>query len=151
MEAGRILGVLLVAIGVISLIGVTTGVGGEIVVGAIGIAFLVGFAATRNYGLLVPGGIMTGLGAGIVVDALGGPDAAPVLGLGMGFLLIALVDVLDGGGTGAWWWPLIPGGILTVVGATQVAGIDDIGRYVVPAGLVVVGAVLLLRHPSVKT
>jgi hypothetical protein len=148
MAPNRILGLLLIGIGGALLVVVTTDVGGELVVAVIGVAFLVAYAATRAYGLLIPGAILTGLGTGIVAATLGGPDALVVLGLGLGFITIAVVDVLQGAQGGAWWWPLIPGGILTTVGASELVGVADIGRYVVPAILILIGIGLLARRPG---
>ncbi len=145
MDTNRTLGILLIAIGLLSLLAFATDVGGEIVVGAIGVGFLAFYVTTRNYGLLVPGAILTGLGSGIIINAYGGPSAAVVLGLGAGFLAIAVVDIVAGKQAAGWWWPLIPGGILTLIGASELAGIRNVGQYLVPAGLIAVGIVLIMR------
>ena len=82
-----------------------------------GLAFLATFIATRSYGFLVPGGILTGFGAALVAQDLGLVDDIGLFGLGGGFLLIPALQLAtrmprDGG----WWWPLIPGGILVLLG-----------------------------------
>src|SRR3990172_3060943 len=63
--------VVLIAVGVIGLASqlfeFKTDVGGWIVM-LIGLGFLGPFAFTRQYGFLIPGGVMTGLGAGIVAS-----------------------------------------------------------------------------------
>ncbi len=146
MATSRILGLLLIAIGAALLLVLTTGVGGEVLVGFLGLAFLAAYATTRTYGFLVPGGILTGLGTGILIAARDGPDAAVVLGLGAGFLVIALVSALVGPRPAGWWWPLIPGGVLSAVGAAGLTGVEDLPAYLVPAALVVVGLLLLLRR-----
>lgn len=146
MSAERVLGLALVALGAVLLVVLTTDVGPESVVAFIGGGFLVAYVATRNYGFLVPGGILTGLGTGIILTGLGMPGEMVLMGLGSGFTLIAVVDLLVSRGTGAWWWPLIPGGVLLTVGASTMAGITDVGAYLVPAGLIVIGLVLLLRR-----
>jgi hypothetical protein len=140
----RVMGLLLIGGGLLWLLAVTTDLDGVYVVPAIGAGSLVAYVVTRRYGLLVPGGILSGLGAGLVVAASGGPDEAVVLGLGLGFVSIAVLDAVLGDGRAAWW-PLIPGGILTVIGGGQLPGVRDIGVYLVPAALVVVGLALLLR------
>jgi hypothetical protein len=143
--------IVLIAIG---LIGVITqvwkpsaDVGGWVVL-VIGLGFLAAFASTRRYGYSIPGGIMTGLGAGIVVSQAftwktgEGEGGAVVLGLGLGFLSILLlqrfaVEVRNS------WWPVIPGGILTAVGAALLIGgqavkaLDYWGVAVVAIGLLV--------------
>lgn len=121
--------VILIIVGVAGLVSqvvdVKADLGGWIVM-LIGVGFLVAFTFMRHYGYLVPGGIMTGLGAGIVASeslTLGGEQTggAVVLGLGLGFLAIwvigALVHVER-----HHWWPIVPGGILAVVGVALLIG-----------------------------
>lgn len=147
MGSQRVVGLLLVAIGLALLLALTTDVGGQVVVAALGVGFLAAYAATRSYGYLVPGAILTGLGTGIVVADLGGPEGAIQLGLGLGFLAIAVLDRLTGGTGSGWWWPFIPGGILTVAGGSDISGVRNVGVYVVPAVLIVVGIWLVFRRP----
>jgi hypothetical protein len=139
-------GLLLIAGGLLWALVAATDLDGTVVVPGVGVGFLLAYAASRRYGLLVPGGILTGLGLGLVVAAQGGPEASVVLGLGLGFLSIFVLDTVAGRGDAAWW-PLIPGGILAVVGGSQIAGIRDIGVYLVPAALIVAGLLLLVRPP----
>ncbi len=146
MRSTRIAGLILIALGVALLVALTTDVGGEAIVGFLGVAFLVAYATTRAYGYLVPGGILTGLGAGLTVESLGGPSASVLLGLGGGFLAIALIHRLVGSAGAAWWWPLIPGGVLTVVGVSNLPGTPNLGRYLVPIALIAIGSLLLLRR-----
>lgn len=146
MSSDRILGFALIGIGLVLLLGTLLDVGGEIVPGLIGLGFLAAYVRTRNYGFLVPGGILTGLGAGLVLASQGVAGEVVPLGLGLGFLAIAVVSRLTGGDWPGWWWPLIPGGILTAVGTGGLAESWDLGRYVVPAILIVVGAGLLFRR-----
>jgi hypothetical protein len=119
--------VTLIAIGAGTLAVRAAGPGaGSLLVLVLGIAFTTAFAVTRQYGLLVPGGILTGLGTGIVVSQqIAGTDqttaAVVVLGLGLGFLSIwvigSLLRVAD-----SHWWPLVPGGILALVGGALLVG-----------------------------
>jgi hypothetical protein len=148
METNRIVGFLLIVVGSAALLAATTPLGGEIVVVSLGLAFLGCYVVTRAYGLLVPGAILTGLGTGTLVAAAGGPQEAVTLGLGLGFLAIAGLDVLLREPSGAWWWPLIPGGVLTVVGTSTMTGVQDVGRYVVPLLLVALGIRLLVRRDT---
>jgi hypothetical protein len=140
----RLTGFLLIAGGVLWFAIVTTGLDGTVVVPGAGVGFLVAYLATRRYGLLIPAGILCGLGTGLVVEGQGGPSGAVPLGLGLGFAAIAAVGTALGDGDAAWW-PLIPGGILILVGGSQIASIRDAGIYLVPAALVVAGLFLLLR------
>ncbi len=146
MSTNRIVGLLLIALGGALLLVTTTELGGEVLLALVGLAFLVAYGATRTYGFLVPGGIVTGLAGGIIAAEQGAPGAAVVLGLGCGFLFIAAVDRVLGAVGPGWWWPTIPGGILLVIAAAALTGIEDLPAYLVPAALIVVGAVLLLRR-----
>jgi len=120
-------------------------------VAVIGLAFLTAYAFTRNYGFLVPGGIMSGLGIGIIYETLLDANGAPVLlGLGLGFITIYVISRLQGR-MSADWWPLIPGGILTTVGlflaADQTGLLGTIGRWW-PAALIIIGVFLIYRRRS---
>lgn len=148
MTSQRILGLLLIAIGGALLIVLTTDVGGEVVVVFLGLGFLVAYLPTRTYGFLVPGGILTGLGAGMVAASQGGPGVSVPLGLGCGFLAIALIDRLVGASGGVWWWPLIPGGILVTGSVSNLSGVPNLERYVVPGVLIIIGVALLVRRPT---
>jgi hypothetical protein len=127
-----------------------TPVAGGVVVLLIGVGLLGAFSLTRQYGYLIPGGIMTGLGAGIVVseyltltgEASGG---VIVLGLGLGFVSIWAVSSLLNLAQ-HHWWPLIPGGILSTVGGALLIG----GRTVALldywyVAVIAVGLILLWR------
>ncbi len=146
-------GVLLVVLGVALLLIELTGVGGVAVVLLGGLAFLATFLATRSYGFLVPGGILTGFGTALVLEDVGVVTDVALLGLGGGFLLIPVVQLLartprEGG----WWWPFIPGGILTGLGLLEYLRGSAAG-LVLPGLLIIIGLVFLLsaalRRPDV--
>src|SRR3970282_85933 len=89
MDRRVVPGLVLIALGVLFLLFQQVGVGGEAVVAVIGLVLLAGYAYTRNYGFLIPGGIMTGLGMGIILAARSpGGGSAGLLGLGVGFFRI---------------------------------------------------------------
>ena len=93
MDRRVVPGLVLIALGVLFLLFQQVGVGGEAVVAVIGLVLLAGYAYTRNYGFLIPGGIMTGLGMGIILAARSpGGGSAVLLGLGLGFLCIYVID-----------------------------------------------------------
>jgi len=144
MVGRSLAGVLLVVLGVALLLIELTGVGGVAVVLLGGLAFLATFLATRSYGFLVPGGILTGFGAALVLEDLGVVSDVALLGLGAGFLLIPLVQLLVGmRREGGWWWPFIPGGILTGLGLLEHLRGSAVG-LVLPGLLIIVGLVFLL-------
>jgi len=123
---------------------------GSFVLLGLGVAFLVSHAYYGSYGFLVPGGILTGLGLGVLAEEVLGVGGEPVvLGLGLGFVLVWAVDRLithKGPETGAWW-PLIPGGILTLVGLASLFPdlSDAVLHYTWPIAIIVLGAVLIAR------
>lgn len=143
MSSERILGLILVGLGAVLLLILTTDIGPEAIVAFIGLSFLIAYGVTRSYGFLVPGGILTGLGTGIVLSALNWPGNLVVIGLGAGFLLIAIVDLTVGARSEGWWWPLIPGGILSVVGVATSTRVN-FGAYALPVLLIGIGVLLLL-------
>lgn len=143
-------GLVLIGLGVLFGIVQLTGVGGEAVVAVIGGGLLVGYAVTRHYGYLVPGGILTGLGIGIIWQAMVLNDAggAVLVGLGAGFLSIYLVDTLVRRDR-ALWWPVIPGGITLTIGLVLETGRGGTlagAALLWPIFLVVIGGALLLRQ-----
>ena len=147
-----VFGIILLALGagglVLQVVQPKTDLGGWIVM-IIGAGLLGAFAYTRQYGYLVPGGIMTGLGAGIMVSESikftsdEGTGGVIVLGLGLGFLSIwvigSIVHVAQ-----HHWWPIIPGAILATVGAALLLGgqavalLDYWGVVVIAIGLFVI-------------
>lgn len=140
-------GLILIALGALFFLVQLTDLGGEAVVAVIGGAFLVAYAFTRQYGFLVPGGIMTGLGLGILWQSQATPDAGGVvvIGLGAGFLSIYLIDLLVRR-TSALWWPIIPGGILTTIGVLiEVDRVDILAEleWAWPVVLIAIGVIVL--------
>lgn len=146
MVAQRIVGLSLIVLGVLLFMFQIAGVGAESVVLLIGLTFLVAYSATRQYGFLVPAGILTGLGAGVVGAELGAADAVVPLGLGLGFVAIAVVDWAVRGRTSGFWWPFIPGGIISVAALGDMPVMRDLVPYLLPTGLVVVGLLLVFKH-----
>lgn len=151
MQGARLAGLLLIAVGTGLLVTTLTDVGGEVLLGALGLAFLISYADGRTYGLLIPGAILTGLALGVGAASLGAPEPAAAVGLGAGFLAIAVVDRLRAPGRPGWWWPLIPGGILTVTGTGAWLGLDDPPAVLVPLALIAVGVALLLGRRGRST
>lgn len=141
MTTSRALGLALIWFGVLLLAITTTDLGGELLLPGIGVGLLVAYLATGSYGLLIPGAIVTGLGIGTVAAAQGAPSGVEPLGLGLGFLAIALVSGTRGPRIAGWWWPLIPGGIITVFALNE---LTDAGPIVLPLALIAAGLVLLV-------
>ena len=140
-------GVILVVVGLVLLGAQWFSVTGGVVLGAIAAVFLAAHVATGSYGLRVPGLILAGLAVGVGVQESGlDPQGGfVVVGLAGGFLAIYLVDAVTG--HTERWWPLIPGGILAVVGISEIvegtAAAETVARLW-PVGLIVAGLVVLL-------
>lgn len=125
-------GLILVAIGLIALVGqfATFSVPenlGLLIVPGLGGLFLAWGILTRNPGLIVPGGILSGVGWGIY--AISGPfsiwqgdneGGVFLIFLGLGFGLITVLTAVFTKET--HWWALIPGGIIAFVGMSILFG-----------------------------
>ena len=114
---------------------------------ALGIAFLGAYFYGRQYGFLVAGGILTGLGIGLALGSVI-PGIAPVNGLGVGFLLIWVIDLITGRGRAGRYWPLVVGTILLVGGLSPVLLNMSIWRLLWPAILIIIGVAILARSFS---
>lgn len=121
---------------------------------SLGVMFLVWGTATRQLGLIIPGGILSGIGPGIY---LGFGTSNPTNGLtgtgvmlvyfGLGWILISALSIVVF--RKFLWWPLIPGGIMAVTGWSlylsgdphnALAFISNTGSL----GLIIFGIYLLL-------
>lgn len=140
-------GIILVVLGLMFLAAQWFDFTGAAVLGALSVFFVVMYATTRKYGFVIPGMILGGLAVGVGLQEYGYDPSGGVvvLGLGAGFIAIYLINVLVQ--TPASWWPLVPGGILSVVGLTQVAegtaAAETIARLW-PVGLIVAGVIVLI-------
>ena len=109
----------------------------------IGLGFLTWWAFRGTYGLLVPGGVLTGLGLGLMLGEGGFYGNAVALGLGAGFLAIYALDALRRRQRSSWW-PLVPGIVLVAVGLLQhTSGWDALGGLGWPLLLIVVGLIIV--------
>src|SRR4029077_12844294 len=121
---------------------------GSVVVLAVGVAFLIKWAIDRGTGSLYAGAIITALAVPGLLDAAGvEADGLSTFSFGIAFLFIALVRAASGGG---WGWQLWFGGLLTLVGAVNIAGASFAG-YLLPIGLVVLGLILIGRGGMGRT
>ena len=139
-------GIILVVLGLMFLAAQWFDFTGAAVLGALSVFFVVMYATTRKYGFLIPSTILGGLAIGVGLQEYGYDSSGGivVLGLGAGFIAIFLVNVLVQ--SPASWWPLIPGGILSVVGGTQLAEGAAAGETIArlwPVGLIVAGGIVL--------
>jgi len=131
---------LLILLGFWALFGGFRHVFGAAIPLALGLIFLyVSTQGPHRWGFRIPGAILTGLGAGIVVDAagLGGGGGYSALGLGLGFVALWAWNRAQ------WWW-LIPGAIISLGGLEGIMARDGwSNNYLMPLALVAFGAYLL--------
>ncbi|MGZ9160279.1 MAG: hypothetical protein ACXW4T_03850 [Candidatus Limnocylindrales bacterium] len=143
-----VFGIILVAVGVGAFALNVFPDAGAVILLAIGLVLLATYAILRQYGTLIPGGILTGLGAGIAASQATGltdPQTGGVIvvGLGLGFLSIWVIGALTRLHENHPW-PLVPGGILTTIGVLLLIGgaaVDLIQYW--PLALVGLGVVVL--------
>ncbi|CAN5230904.1 hypothetical protein BH24CHL7_BH24CHL7_07280 [soil metagenome] len=149
VDRGQLIGgVVIAAIGVLLLAAQTIEQLGQYIPLLTGGMLVFAFLMTRQYGFLVPGGIVTGVGVGIVLvgeDPTGTRGPLFLVALGAGFVSIWLLGLLFRVPE-SHWWPLIPGGILTVVGVAGLLG-PEAQQYLNywPIVLVVIGVLIVLQ------
>lgn len=111
-------GLILIALGLAFLLMQYFEFGPGLILLLIGLLFLVGYVLSRGYGFLIPGCILAGLGIGLIFGrAPLREDAMVLLGLGMGFIAIFVLQLIAVGKS--HWWPLIPGGLLVLAGVGE--------------------------------
>ena len=127
----------------------------------IGLVFLAAFVLRREYGFLIPGCIVSGVGVGIVLaSTLDDPwsGASVLFSIAGGFIAIWIVSMFMRSVDKGWprgeakdagqalWWPLIPGGILALIGLVVLAE-DGVGSDILrwwPVLLIGAGLLILL-------
>lgn len=150
-ERPWIFGAVLIVVGALLFVAQFVQDAGWLVLGGLAVVFLAVYAWTRQPGWVIPGMILGGLAVGLALQSSGYDlnDSAVVLGLAGGFLAIAVFNYATATfrGTAGQWWPLIPGGILAVVGISQAVGgtaaADIVERYW-PLVLIAVGILVLI-------
>jgi hypothetical protein len=146
MNANRrqiIPGLILIVLGTVFLLTQYFEFGPGLFLALFGLVFLIAYAFTRSYGLLIPGCILAGIGIGLAFErAVMRPDVTVSIGLGLGFIAIFVVQLIVAGAS--HWWPLIPGGILLLVGiAETVPQVQAMLEKGWPVILIVIGLAIL--------
>ena len=126
-----------------------------VIVPVLGLIFLIWGLVARSIGLIIPGGILSGIGLGLYFMLQSGidrPDASSagifLLCFAGGWAMISLLSLVTQ--EGFQWWPLIPGGIIGVIGLALLGGgfgqeLLKVAGYAWPLILVGIGIYLLLR------
>jgi hypothetical protein len=81
------------------------------------LVFLILYVLTRSYGLLIPGCILAGIGLGLIFETSEQTSVTVPIGLGLGFIAIFVIQLIVAGSS--HWWPLVPGGLLVLVGLVE--------------------------------
>jgi len=124
------------------------GTGDAAILFVIGAVFIAAYFMRRVYGFLIAGCIALGVGLGQAAQEIFDTSGdVTVIGIGIGFGLIYAIDRLTDGS--AHWWPLIPGGILLIIGLASLSG--SVGDYLWPALLIVAGGVILFSSRRRET
>lgn len=157
-----ILGIMLVAIGLVAFLGQFIKLPSLqlLILPLLAVIFLAWGLLTREFGLLIPGGVLAGVALGTYLAAgrfegLGENNEGGVflLAFSAGWVLLALLSPLTK--QGFQWWPLIPGVILGLIGIALLTGglamqLLQVLGYAWPLILVAVGVYILVvrrNHP----
>ena len=146
MQRGRMMkGVVLMALGTgLFALQYAEGFSISVIFLLIGGVFLAGYFGSRAHGYLIPGCIMLGFGLGwLADDLLVGYGDLQLVGLGFGFVAITLIGLVVERRKD--WWPLMPGGVLLLIGLAQ--GLPDMTELVWkawPLVLVVIGIFIVI-------
>lgn len=122
-------GTILILIGLLTLAGqyIQSEWFGLLILPALGLIFLAWGIISREFGLLIPGGVLSGIGLGafLITGPLSGlPEERTggifLLAFAAGWFLITLLSTITKHGLA--WWPLIPGAILGLIGGALIVG-----------------------------
>lgn len=158
-------GIILIAIGLFVLtarfIELDESLLGLAILPLLGIGFLTWGITTREAGLMIPGGILSGIGLGVVLlngpfDFLSGDDSGGIFmfSFAFGWVLITITSALFSDET--QWWPLIPATIMTLIGLGIFAGgifwsLLSIISGLWPVGLILIGLYILYQAAQTKS
>jgi hypothetical protein len=126
----------------------------------LGLIFVTAALVSQKRGLLIPGGILAGIGAGAILvsgnffsltEPVSGGIFMLAFALGWGLISLLSLAIPVGGSRQAMTWPLIPGGIIGLVGVAMLAGevglkTLQIAGYAWPVILIAIGAYIILKR-----
>ncbi len=142
----------------LTLLGVALGIGletfapnlaerwqGAIVLGSIGLSFaLIYTIDRRHWWAIIPFGVLFTLAGVVVLEGFFPETQTPgffFLGLGLTFVLVALLPTQQGDMRWAW----IPASILLLMGVIFIAAMEQALVFLWPAALILLGVYLILR------
>jgi isoprenylcysteine carboxyl methyltransferase (ICMT) family protein YpbQ len=119
--------------------------GGSIVLGGVGISFVLVYLLERtNWWAVIPGGVLLTLALVAAFDGLStglGTAGIFFLGVGLTFAIVALLPNRQGEMRWAW----IPAAILLAAGLLFLVSSEEYLGYLWPAALIVLGGILIVR------
>jgi len=125
-----------------------TNLGGTIILGGIGLSFLIVYLAERrNWWAIIPAGIMATLAIVALLDTSASSGASGgifFIGLGITFALVAILPT----SVGQMRWAWIPAGILGLIGLLILIAAESIINYIWPSVIILVGIWLIFRSIS---
>ena len=120
-------------------------ISGPIILAGIALSFfLVYFSERSNWWALIPGGVMTTIA---IMALLSSNTSSAVsggvffIGLGLTFALVAMLP----SPSGQMRWPLIPAGILGLIGLLILIAAENLINYIWPVALILAGGWLVWR------
>jgi hypothetical protein len=148
-------GVILITIGLAFFVGQVLNIEWQayFIMAGLGGLFLASGLITRNEGLLVPGGILSGISLGLWAMKLPmlsnfNEGGLFLTSFAAGWAVVFLSSLIIGK---PHWWALIPGGIMLLIGGSLLAGgymltlMRWLGTFGWPLILIGVGAYVILR------
>jgi hypothetical protein len=154
-------GAALIAIGLLALVGqfVKSDALGLLFLPALGIIFIAWGIGRHSFGLLIPGGILSGIGMGVFLSVSLGTLSAEtrgaivLLSMAAGFAIITPFSMFFSWRT--QWWSLIVAGFMALVGGALLIGgaaLDalQLAGYLWPLILIALGAYFIFRRTSAQ-
>jgi hypothetical protein len=125
--------------------GDTGALGGVIVLGGIGLAFLLIYLTNReNWWAIIPAGVMLTLSVVVLLgEVISGFEVGGIffLGLGLTFAVVAVLPTPHG----QMKWAFIPAGIMIAMGLLITAALSPLINYIWPVALILAGLLLVFR------
>ncbi|MHB8840941.1 MAG: hypothetical protein ACYC56_03995 [Candidatus Aquicultor sp.] len=153
-RGGLTAGIILIVIGIALLLINLDLFSPGVFVFALGVSFLVAYAFWRVVGFLIPGMILAWLGIAITLTeahVFRSVDNGAVITIALGFAFLSIYALMP---RRRYWWPLIPSGILLLIGTTTLLvtesiiplTITQLTNIIWPAILILVGVWLIFRQ-----
>ncbi|GIV63327.1 MAG: hypothetical protein AB1457_08405 [Chloroflexota bacterium] len=123
----------------------TDQVGGAIVLGGIGLSFIVVYILNRSFWwAIIPAGVMASLVVMLLLEPVFGDAIAWIFLLGLA-ATFGVVYLLPGPGGERMEWAIWPAGVMTVISLVVMGVSLEWAAYAIPALMILAGIVLFVR------